>query len=74
MGKGKIIEIGDKVSDLDAKIPAKLKAQDGVLTSAFKDGTLVFNKTDQPIVKKISVKGTPTEITPVPLEIRWIGR
>ena len=56
VGKGKIIKIGDKVKDLDAAFPAALDARDGVLISAFKEGTLVFNKTDKTVEKTVSVK------------------
>ena len=73
VGKGRIIKIGEKVKDLDAAFPARLDARDGVLVSVFKEGTLVFNKTDQTVVKKISVKSVPTEITLAPFQFRWIG-
>ena len=73
VGKGRIIKIGDKAEDLDAVFPAALDARDGVLVSTFKEGTLVFNKTGQTVVKKMSVKSVPTEITLAPLQFRWVG-
>jgi hypothetical protein len=74
VGKGKVIRIGDKVEDLDGVFPAALDARDGVLVSTFKGGTLLFNKTGQTVVKKMSVKGVPAEITLAPLQLRWIRR
>jgi hypothetical protein len=74
VGKGRIIKIGDNVENLDAVFPAALDARDGVLVSTFKEGTLVFNKTDKTVVKKMSVKGVPAEVTLGPLQFRWIGR
>ena len=74
VGKGSIIKIGRNVTDLDATFLAEHDACDGVLVSAFKEGTLFFNKTDKPAEKTISVKGVSTEITLAPLEIRWIKR
>jgi hypothetical protein len=72
VGKGKIITIGRKVNDLDAVFPAELDARDGVLVSAFKEGTLFFNRTDKPVVKKVSVAGISTEITLAPFQFQWI--
>jgi hypothetical protein len=72
VGKGKLITIGKEVKDLDGTFPAEVDARDGVLVSAFKEGTLVFNKTDKPVVKKISVKSSPTEFTLAPFQFRWI--
>jgi hypothetical protein len=74
VGRGKIITIGEKVKDLEATFPAALDAYDGVLVSTFKAGTLVFNKTDKTVVKKMSIKGVTTEITLAPLQFRWIRR
>ena len=74
VGKGKIIKIGNQVTDLDAAFPAKLDARDGVLVSAFKAGTLVFNKTGKTVVKKLSAKSVPAEITLAPFQFRWIKR
>lgn len=74
VGKGKIIKIGEKVEDLDATFPAELDARDGVLVSAFKEGTLIFNRTDKTVVKKISAKSVSTEITLSPFQFRWISR
>ncbi len=73
VGKGRLIEIGARVQDLDGKFPAGLDARDGVLVSGFKGGTLVFNRTNRAVMKKISEKGVPTEITIAPFEFRWIG-
>ncbi len=73
VGKGKLIKIGDKVKQLDGAFPAELDARDGVLFSAFKAGTLAFNKTGKTVVKRISVKGVATEITLAPFQFRWIG-
>ena len=61
-----------KVKDLDAIFPAELDARDGVLVSAFKEGTLFFNKTDKPVVKKVSVASVSTEITLAPFQFQWI--
>jgi len=72
VGKGKLIKIGKEVKDLDGKFPAELDARDGVLVTAFKEGTLVFNKTDKTAMKKISVKSVSTEITLAPFQFRWI--
>jgi hypothetical protein len=74
VGKGNIIKIGRNVKDLDAAFPGALDARDGVLVSAFKEGTLFFNKTDKPVEKTVSVKSASTEITLAPFEIRWIKR
>jgi hypothetical protein len=74
VGKGRLIEIAGGVQDLDGKVPAGLDARDGVLVSAFKAGTLVFNRTDRAVMKTFSVKGIPTEITLEPFEFRWIGQ
>jgi len=73
VGKGSIIKIGAKVEDLASSFPAALDARDGVLISAFKDGALVFNRTDQNVVKRISIKGVSTEIPLSPLQLQWIG-
>ncbi len=70
-GKGKLIKIGKKIDDLDGTFPAELDARDGVLVSAFKGGTLVFNKTGKTVTKRISVKGVSTEITLAPFQFRW---
>ena len=72
VGKGKIITISEKVQDLDATFPGGLDARDGVLVSAFKQGTLLFNKTDKAVVKRISIKGVSTEITLAPFQFQWI--
>lgn len=72
VGLGKIIEISEKVNDLDSKFPAELDARDGVLISAFQEGILVFNKNDQTVVKKISVKNISTEIILAPFQFQWI--
>jgi hypothetical protein len=74
VGKGKLITIGGKVQDLDAVFPAALDPRDGVLVSAFKAGTLVFNKTGNTVVKTLSVNSVPEEITLAPLQFRWIKR
>jgi hypothetical protein len=71
-GKGKLIEIGEKVKDLDGTFPAELDARDGVLVSACKEGTLVFNNTGKTVMKKFSVKSVSMEITLAPFQFRWI--
>jgi hypothetical protein len=73
VGKGEIITIGDKVEDLDTAYPAEHDARDGVLVSAFKNGTLLFNKTDKTVVKKVNTPTTPTEITLAPFQFKWIA-
>jgi len=73
VGKGRIITIGKDVTDLDATFPAQLDARDGVLVSAFKEGTLLFNKTNKTVVKKLTAKGVSTEITLAPSQFRWIS-
>jgi len=72
VGKGKIIKIGAKAKNLDITFPEALEARDGMLVSTFKEGTLVFNKTDKTLVKKIFIKGVSTAITLAPLQILWI--
>ena len=72
VGKGKLIKIGEKVKDLDGTFPAELDARGGVLVSAFKEGTLLFNKTAKTVMKKISVKSASTAITLAPFQFRWI--
>jgi hypothetical protein len=72
VGKGKIIKIGADVRDLDGTFPAELDGRDGVLVSAFKEGILLFNRTDNTVVKKMFVKGVSTEIALPPFQFRWI--
>jgi hypothetical protein len=69
-GKGKIVEIGKDVRDLESRFPEKLDARDGVLVSTFREGTLVFNGTGKTVVKTISTARGPTEITLAPLQIK----
>jgi hypothetical protein len=69
-GKGKVIEIGKDVSDLEAKFPEKLDARDGVLVSTFQEGVLAFNGTGKTVVKTISTSRGNMEITLDPLQFK----
>ena len=69
-GKGKVIEIGKDIKDLDAKFPEKLDARDGVLVSTFKEGLLLFNETGKTIVKTISTAHGSAEVTLAPLQFK----
>jgi hypothetical protein len=74
VGKGKIIKIGETLKNLDGLFAGDLDDRDGVLVSAFKAGTLVFNRTQRTVVKRVSVKSVPMEITLAPGQFRWIRR
>ena len=74
VGKGRTIHIGEKVEDLNRSFPVRLDARDGVLVSVFQHGTLIFNKTDKAVMKKISVKDVATEVAVGPFRFRWIGQ
>ena len=73
VGKGKIIEIGEDPEDLDGTFPAGLDARDGVLVSAFKGGTLVFNRTDRTVEEDTPGRAFPRKSPSAPSEFRWIG-
>jgi hypothetical protein len=72
-GKGKVIEIGKDVNDLESKFPGKLDVADGVLLSTFSKGILVYNRTDKPQVKTISTARGVEEITVAPLQFKLLS-
>ena len=71
-GKGKVIEIGKDVNDLESKFPGKLDARDGVLVSTFSKGILLFNRTDKPQVKILSTAHGSEEIALAPQQFKMI--
>ncbi len=68
VNRGKIVEIGKKVRNLDSEF-LTLDAPDGVFTSAFKDGVFVFNNTAHITTKSLT---SGKEITLQPYEFLWI--
>lgn len=72
-GKGRVIEIGKDVNDLESKFPGKLDARDGVLVSTFSKGILVYNGTGKTQVKTIPTARGSEEITLAPLEFKLFG-
>jgi hypothetical protein len=69
-GKGKVIEIGKDVKDLESKYPGKLDASDGVLVSVLSKGILMYNRTDKPQ----SVAYGPQRIALAPLQFKLAGK
>ena len=69
-GKGKVIEIGKVVKDLESRFPGKLDASDGVLLSMSSKGILVYNRTDKPQ----SIAHGPERIALAPLQFKMVGK
>jgi hypothetical protein len=69
-GKGKVIEIGKDVRDLESRFPGKLDARDGVLVSTFSGAILLFNGTGKTVVKTIPAAQGAAEITLSPLQFK----
>ena len=92
-GKGRVVDAGGSLERLAERVrtrdrqmtglPPLDARQDGVLTSLFDDGILLFNRKAKAVTVELSMPagrwdvdypGLPGSITLPPLAIRWVER